>query len=186
MAADNQDMVSLLVQDHREVDALFAKLEDPGLSGEQQAGLVSSVTAELVRHSVAEEQWLYPTVRRVLDGGDDLADHEISEHAEVEETLKQLERAHPDDPGYREVVNKLIADVRHHVEEEEGDLFPRLREATTEAERAELGEKIQAAKRSAPTRPHPSSPSTPPANKVLDPGVGMIDRLRDALTGRNR
>ncbi|MCV2457821.1 hemerythrin domain-containing protein, partial [Streptomyces sp. ICN988] len=40
------------------------------------------------------------------------------------------------------------------------------------------------AKKTAPTRPHPSAPNTPPANKLLAPGAGMVDRARDLLTGR--
>jgi hemerythrin superfamily protein len=177
-------MIGVLVQDHHEVEELFAKLEGSPLADADRGMLVSSVTAELVRHAVAEEQWLYPTARRVLDDGDDVADHEIAEHSEVEDTLKQLERAHPEAPGYRELVAKLIGDVRHHIEEEENELFPRLKGVIGEAEMTELGGKIESAKRSAPTRPHPSSPDTPPANKLLAPGAGMIDRLRDFFSGR--
>lgn len=184
MADERRDMIGVLVQDHREVEELFAKLEGTPLADTERGILVSRVTAELVRHSVAEEQWLYPTARRVLKDGDDVADHEIAEHSEVEDTLKQLERAAPEAPGYRELVTKLIGDVRHHVEEEENELFPRLKAAIGEAEMLELGGKIESAKRSAPTRPHPSSPDAPPANKLLAPGVGMVDRLRDFLSGR--
>jgi hypothetical protein len=42
------------------------------------------------------------------------------------------------------------------------------------------------AKKMAPTRPHPAAPDTPPANKLLAPGAGLVDRLRDALTGRGK
>jgi hypothetical protein len=48
----------------------------------------------------------------------------------------------------------------------------------------ELGEKFEKSKKLAPTRPHPSAPDRPPANKILGPGVGLIDRMRDALSGR--
>ncbi|MFC7818964.1 hemerythrin domain-containing protein, partial [Streptomyces sp. NPDC057367] len=49
-----------------------------------------------------------------------------------------------------------------------------------------LGDKVRQAKKTAPTRPHPSAPDTPPANKLLAPGAGMVDRVRDALTGRGK
>ena len=67
---------------------------------------------------------------------------------------------------------------------EETDLFPRLQAACSEQELAELGAKVQQAKEMAPTRPHPSAPDTPPMNKVLGPPMGLVDRMRDALSGR--
>lgn len=48
----------------------------------------------------------------------------------------------------------------------------------------ELGEKTRRAKKTAPTRPHPSAPDTPPGNKLLGPGVGLVDRARDLISGR--
>ena len=84
-----------------------------------------------------------------------------------------------------ELLNKLMQDVRHHIEEEEGDLLPKLRAACSPEELADLGEKIQRAKKIAPTRPHPSAPSKPPANLILAPGTAFIDKIRDALSGRN-
>jgi hypothetical protein len=53
------------------------------------------------------------------------------------------------------------------------------------AKLVELGEKVQTAKKLAPTRPHPSAPHSELFHKTLGPGVGLIDRLRDKLTGRH-
>lgn len=183
MPEQQRDIVEVLTHDHREVEGMFVQLESTTSSG-QRADLVEQVTIELVRHSVAEEQWLYPTVREKLPDGDDLADHEIAEHSEVEETLKALESLEPESGEYISKVTMLITDVRHHINEEESDLFPKLVAASTIDELRDLGGKVERAKKTAPTRPHPSSPSEPPANKILTPGVGLIDRLRDALTGR--
>ena len=89
------------------------------------------------------------------------------------------------------MTGKLIDAIRHHVEDEEKDLLPKLRDACDAcdacdaAELRELGEKFEHAKKMAPTRPHPAAPDRPPANKILGPGVGLIDRMRDALSGRN-
>jgi hypothetical protein len=47
-----------------------------------------------------------------------------------------------------------------------------------------LAEQFQQAKKTAPTRPHPAAPDKPPANRIMDPGAGLIDRLRDALASR--
>lgn len=181
--SDQRDVVEVLTHDHREVEDLFGQLE-AAANREQLNDLVEKVTIELVRHSVAEEQWLYPAVREMLAEGDKLADQEMAEHAEVEQTLKDLEGMNAGERDYSDKVKTLIADVRQHVLEEEGELFPKLVAVSTAAQLEELGRKIETAKKMAPTRPHPSSPSRPPANKVLAPGVGLVDRLRDALSGR--
>ncbi|TDC93403.1 hemerythrin domain-containing protein [Saccharopolyspora aridisoli] len=180
------DLVAVLTSDHRAVDSAFEKYESGGLSEEQRRDLVDHIITELVRHSVAEEQYLYPAAREHLPGGDELADHEIEEHAEAEKLMKELERLEVSDPEFDEKVLELARDIRHHVEEEERGLFPRLQAACTVEELRHLGDKILEAKEHAPTRPHPSAPDTPPANMVLDRGAGMIDRLRDALSGRQR
>ncbi len=179
-----RDMIDVLIADHREVDALFTELERGGQSPEQRKRLVSVVIAELVRHSVAEEQYLYPTTREVLPDGDAEADHEIREHAEAEQMMKELEGLEVDDPRFDQTLASLISSIRHHISDEEGDLFPRLRQACSPAKLRELGRLIEAVKQLAPTRPHPSAPDTPPWNKILDPSAGLVDRIRDALSGR--
>lgn len=186
MSADDaqQDMIDVLVEDHREVRELFRHLQTGNGDPQHRRDLADAMTAELVRHSVAEEAYLYPTARAVLPDGDKEADHEIEEHAEVERLLKDLEGVPATDPRFDELTSKVIEDVGHHLEEEENDLFPRLREACTADQLVELGHKIQQAKKTAPTRPHPAAPDHPPFNKLLAPGAGLVDRLRDALTDR--
>jgi hemerythrin superfamily protein len=171
------------VTDHRAFEAVFAELEVSGDSRHRR-DLVEHVITELVRHSVAEEQYLYPTAREVLPDGDEVADHELAEHAEAEKVMKELEKTDSTDPKFTELVGTLIEDVRHHLEEEESDLLPKLRAACDAEQLRELGKKFENAKKMAPTRPHPSAPDRPPANKVLGPGVGLIDRMRDALSAR--
>lgn len=74
-----------------------------------------------------------------------------------------------------------IKDIRHHIDDEEKDLLPKLQQACSPEDLRDLGEKALRAKKFAPTRPHPSAPDRPPANLVLDAGAGLIDRLRDKL-----
>jgi hemerythrin superfamily protein len=179
--SDSDDMIVELVKDHDEVKELFTKIEASG-QDEQREQLIGEVITELVKHSVAEEQHLYPLAREVLDDGDALVDEELQEHAEAEEAMKQLEQLPSDDLQYEPTLSKLIADVRHHIEEEETHLFPRLRETCTPEQLDEAGDKIRRAKSMAPTHPHPSAPDTPPANRVAGPLAGLVDRVRDSLT----
>lgn len=179
-----RDVVDVLMTDHREVEAIFVELESRQGTPEHRRRLADVVIAELVRHSVAEEAYVYPAARKALPDGDQLAEHEIAEHADAERTMKELESLDPSEPRFDELLTKLTATIRHHVREEESDLFPRLRAACAREELVELAGKVEAAKKSAPTRPHPAAPDHPPANKLLAPGTGLVDRMRDALSGR--
>lgn len=92
----NDDIIAELVTDHREVEELFSKLETE-LSPEERQDALEEVITELVRHSVAEEAWLYPAVRERLADGNAIADKEVAEHLEVEQMMKQLEGEDPHD-----------------------------------------------------------------------------------------
>ncbi|MGK9465198.1 hemerythrin domain-containing protein (plasmid) [Streptomyces sp. G6] len=180
------DVVAELTTDHREVEELFGKIERLSPGDGQRKKYADQAVIELVRHSVAEEAYLYPAVRELLPDGDSVADKEIEDHAEAERTMKELEGVGADDPEFDRLIGELMTEIRSHVRDEEGNLFPQLRAATSEDELMKLGDKVRQAKKTAPTRPHPSAPDTPPANKLLAPGAGMVDRIRDALTGRGK
>ncbi|GAA2670528.1 hemerythrin domain-containing protein [Nonomuraea recticatena] len=184
---ERNDVIAVLVTDHREVEQMFTELEQMSEgAGEQAKTLAEKVVIELVRHAVAEEEYLYPTVREHVPDGGQLADQELAEHAEAEQTMKTLERLEPSDPEFWPTLRQLMEQIRHHIEGEENNLFPRLRQACPEEQLVELAGKVQQAKKMAPTRPHPAAPDTPPGNKLLAPGTGLVDRMRDALTGRGR
>jgi hemerythrin-like domain-containing protein len=182
-----QTVIEVLEHDHREVEHMFAEIEALPTGEHDRLGtLAEQVVTELVRHSVAEEEYLYPAVRKHLPGGDELADHEIAEHAEAEQTMKRVERLEPSDPDFIVQITTLMEQIRHHVQEEEGQLFPALAAACDRSDLEDLGEQVQRAKKVAPTRPHPSAPDRPPLNKLLGLGTGLVDRIRDSLTGRGK
>jgi hemerythrin superfamily protein len=180
------NIIEELIADHREVDSLFGNITALPTGDKERKRLVDEVTMELVRHSVAEEMYLYPAVREHVPGGEALADQELKDHADIEQTLKDLEGRDPDDPQFEELLQNLISEVSAHVRDEEQRLFPMLADACSAEQLNTLGDKIRTAKKVAPTRPHPSAPDTPPANKLLAPGAGLVDRVRDFVTGRGR
>src|SRR6266508_4433862 len=183
-ARDEPDVVDVLMADHREVEGIFAELEKPGGSPQRRRDLAQVVIAELVRHSTAEEQHLYPATREYLPDGDRIAEHELAEHARAEDVMHQLMKLDADEDTFNHLLAKLISDIRHHIQEEETKLFPRLRDACYRATLVQLGRKALAAEKVAPTRPHPAAPDTPPLNKLAAPVMGAVDRAADALTGR--
>ncbi|MFD7628685.1 hemerythrin domain-containing protein [Streptomyces sp. NPDC059851] len=179
------DVVEELTTDHDEVKDYFAQLRST-TEGQQRRQVADLLTIELVRHSVAEEQYLYPAVREHLDGGDRIADKEIADHTRTEQMLKELEELDPAGPEFDRRVDELHTEVLAHIKDEEENLFPALRHNCPQQVLDDLGDRIRRAKKLAPTRPHPGSPSTPPANKLLAPGLGLVDRARDLVTGRGK
>ncbi|WP_407563898.1 hemerythrin domain-containing protein [Streptomyces sp. 184] len=180
------DAIEELTTDHREVDDFFEQIRKAPHGSHERRRLLDQLTIELVRHSVAEEQHLYPAVREHLPMGGTIADKELADHADVEQMLKDLEGMDPEDPSFDPAVEKLQREVTAHIHDEETNLFVQLREVCGEDALQELGDKIRTAKKISPTRPHPSTPSTPPANRILDPGAGLVDRARDLVTGRGK
>jgi hemerythrin superfamily protein len=171
----------LLIQDHRTVDDLFTRYEGSSTgAAEQRREIVDEIIRELSVHAAIEEQVLYPTIRSEVPGGEALHQEALREHQEAKEILSDLESLSPGEAEFDTKVRSLIQDVRHHVEEEEGELFPKLREAVDAARLEEMGDSMERAKKVAPTRPHPKAPSTPPANLVAGPTAAVVDRARDA------
>lgn len=179
----DDDVVAELIVDHREVDELLAKLQGD-TSPEDRQDAMEHVITELVRHSVAEESYLYPAVEERVPNGQQIADKERADHQEVEELLKQLEGEDPHAPENRATLMKLVSQVHSHIADEEDNLFPAVRAVYSEQELRDLGDKVRTAKAAAPTRPHPHTPRGELARKTLGPMVGLVDRTRDLLTGR--
>ncbi|CAL9579856.1 hemerythrin domain-containing protein [Streptomyces sp. enrichment culture] len=180
------DVITELTTDHREVEELFTRITELPSGDPERKRLADQVTMELVRHSVAEEAYLYPAVREHLPNGDAIADKELEDHASAERTMKELEGCEADDARFDALITQLMAEIREHVADEETNLLPKLRDTCPQEKLEELGDKVRQAKKTAPTRPHPAAPDKPPANKLLAPGTGMVDRLRDALSGRGK
>jgi hemerythrin superfamily protein len=180
---DTPDVITVLRHDHQHVEELFGKVQDHARFGRRRKELADQVTIELIRHAVAEEQYVYPIVRNAA-GGQAVVDHALAVNVAAEALMKKLERLEPADEAFDQVLIELMAATRAHIADEETQVFPRLAATCLPMELRELGEKVQASKSIGPTRPHPSAPTTPPGNLIVAPVLGLIDRIRDALDHR--
>ncbi len=169
------DAISVLIADHRHVESLFAQAE----AGARRDETIKDIVREMSIHAAIEEQVFYPALRKELPDGDALADHAIEEHQEVKEILVQLDRGAGDET--QSLLSRLTTSVREHVKEEEADLFQRIQGAIKQDQLNEMGTAMAAAKKLAPTHPHPHAPTTPPGNVVAGAAAGVIDRARDAV-----
>jgi hemerythrin-like domain-containing protein len=188
------DVFEILRSDHAAVEQMLAALET---SPSHSAGAGSTVVAarrevaqrlviDSSRHEAAEEEYFWPTVRARLADGDTLADEAIAQEQEAKEALARLDKLDADQDEFDEVIAALIPAVRRHIEFEETQVWPFLRDALGGADARELGEKLAKAKEHGPTRPHPHTPASPGVLKAAGPGVAALDRLRDAAAGRGR
>ena len=184
----------MLTDDHRQVEELFVRFEKSGDGAhKRRQDLVQRITEALSIHASIEEEIFYPAARRfVADAGDDVLEA-LEEHHLVKLTLAELETMDPGHERYGAKVTVLIENVRHHVDEEEGELFPTIRKALDTAQLRKIGDELVAAKRTAPTRPHPEAPDTPPGNIVAQVLTAPLDaaanlnkaaarRVRDIVT----
>jgi hemerythrin-like domain-containing protein len=179
--ADEPDLVDVLVADHDELRTLVADLAASG--GDDQDRLTVTI-AELSRHLVVEEDYLYPAVREVVPDGVPLANDALAASAETERLAQHIERTSSTDTDRAGLVRSLTDAVHRHIETTERTLFPPLRQHCPPAQLRHLAGQAMMAKRTAPTRPHPHDPRTPPLNQIVTPGIGLVDRVRDALSGR--
>jgi len=180
---NSTDVVDELTTDHREVAALLDELletSDPGT----RRDMADTAITELVRHSVAEEMYVYPAMREHLPDGEKTVEHDVEEHKELERTMKELEGCDAEDHRFMELVRQLRGELRHHATDEENEQFPQLRARIPAEKLVQMRDQVQTAKRVAPTRPHPSAPNSEVFHKMVGPGVGLMDRVRDKLTGR--
>ncbi len=187
MADQQRDVIEVLEHDHREVEQMFAELESlRGASTEdaiaRRKAVTEQVTIELVRHSVAEEVLVYPQVEKKVSAEE--VEHARKEHAEAEETLHRLEKLDADDPAFDDNLAALMGEIRHHIEDEEGEMFAHMRQVLPADELRTLGARVEAFKKVAPTRPHPNVPNEPLARTAAGPAASLFDRMRDLATGR--
>jgi len=176
----SQDAIAVLTADHRDVESLFTKYEKAGARAfKTKRTLVDNIVRELVVHASIEQSVLYPTIRRELPDLESDVLEALEEHDVVTWELSELDGLDPAAERFDPKVRVLMENVRHHVKEEEGDLFPAVRAGLGRDRLHDLGDELQAARGVAPTRPHPRSPDSPPASVVPDLVAHVVDRARD-------
>ncbi|MEV4659789.1 hemerythrin domain-containing protein [Micromonospora sp. NPDC049301] len=166
-----RSIADIVDREHQQLLALLDQLTGPDAT--PQEGL-AVLTAALSRHLSAEEQYLLPAVRAALPDAAERVDAELNADAALLATLKALS-----DDSLSDVVER----VRRHVDGV-GALVAGLRAVASEEELIRLGNRLEIAEEAAPTRPHPGTPATPPWNRIVEPAVGVVDKVRDAVTRR--
>ena len=136
-----RDAIALLKQDHRTVSALFEEFEKA--DEEEQSTIAQRVCQLLTVHAQIEEELLYPAAKEAFEGeeeSEDLVNEAEVEHGSAKELIAKIEGMSSGDEHFKATVTVLSEYIKHHVKEEEGELFPQLKK--TELDLKELGSRL--------------------------------------------
>jgi hemerythrin superfamily protein len=180
----SMDAITLLRADHKTVEQLFKRFEKAGGRAHvEKRQIVDRIIEELSVHAAIEEQLFYPVARATVPSTEDVVLESLEEHHIVKWVLSELVDLSPSDERFDAKVTVLIENVRHHVKEEEQEFFPKVRDRLGRKALSVLGDALNDAKKTAPTKPHPRSPDEPPGNAVVGAIAGVVDRVGDNISG---
>ncbi len=138
------DAIELLKSDHDKVNMLFKRFEQGG-STQEFDQLYSELDQELSLHANIEEQIFYPAVRQYPELAD-LVKEAYQEHAEAKQKLSQIKTLDNTSAEWGQQMTALMQAIQHHVQEEESEMFPKVREVMDQDQLQQLGQQLQQAK----------------------------------------
>ncbi|MYR42746.1 hemerythrin domain-containing protein [Streptomyces sp. SID5910] len=160
----SHDVVELILRDHRRMEDLFRTLRN--VQADRAAALAEFANL-LIAHASAEEDKVYPALRRYKNVDDDDVDHSVHEHEEGNEALLALlEVEDTASQEWEDKLEELVTAVNHHADEEERTLINDARENVADERRAELGKAFQEARA-----------------RYLDAGCGSVENVRKLVAG---
>ncbi|HYN30901.1 MAG TPA: hemerythrin domain-containing protein [Dermatophilaceae bacterium] len=163
----SEDAIVILKEDHKLIRALFREFQKDGTTDTRKGKIVDEVIELLTMHTYIENEVMYPQVRTLLPDLEQDVLESYEEHHVADVLVMELTALSPENERFEPKMSVLIENVTHHVEEEEQDWFPKVREGLTRTQLREIGQELLAAKERAPR-----SPAQPGAlKKVVDAGI---------------
>jgi hemerythrin superfamily protein len=151
-----QTALTMLKTDHDKVKKLFRRFEDADPAEKKE--IVREALEELKVHAAIEEQVFYPSLRQEMEDEDGLMDEADEEHHVAKFLIAELEQMQGDEDHWEAKFTVLAENVRHHIKEEEGEIFPKARK--TNIDFTALGEQLAELKRSFQEQGVPYDPET--------------------------
>lgn len=159
------DAIVILKDDHKEIRRAFKEFEEAGDGALKTKGrLVDRIIELLTMHTYIENEVMYPRVRALVPALEDDVLESYEEHHVADVLVMELVGMKPSDERFTAKATVLIENVRHHMEEEETEWFPQVREALGRKALQEIGAELLEAKKRAPRKP--SEPSA--LKKTID------------------
>ena len=186
MADQQQDVLEALSSEHRGIERAWslAETDDRSVEADQRLGELDreELVAMVVRHFVAEEQYLLPLVRRELSDGDALADDGFAQNRTCENALRLLEDDKLDPSQLEEAMDQARRILADHIRVQERTLFPALAQKVGRDELVALTDDVLGVEQIAPDRPRRVASDSPAVSKAETLVQGFVDHVRDALT----
>ena len=148
------DAIVLLKQDHKEIRRLFRSFEKAGDdAAKTKATLVDQILELLTVHTYIENEGMYPRVRALVPDLEDDVLESYEEHHVADVLTMELATMSPDDERFTAKTTVLIENVEHHMDEEEQEWFPKVRDALGRKQLQEIGSEMIELRKKAPRRP---------------------------------
>ena len=171
------DVVGVLLTQHARIRDLFAEVKEA--EGERRQQKFDELRGLLAVHETAEEMIVRPVAKKAASEREATARN--SEEKEANRVLSELEKMEVTSDEFRRMLGELESSVSEHANLEERDEFPALIDHCSEDERSQMGSRLLAAERAAPTHPHPTAAGSTPAQWTVGPFASLVDRARDAI-----
>lgn len=175
----DQDVVELLIAQHKEIKRLFSKVAKA--SGDEKRQLFEELVRLLAVHETAEEEVVHPTARGKIKNGDEVVEGRLQEEDEAKHALAELYDMGVDHQDFDSRLAMLATSVIEHATNEEKMEFPQLRKSVDGNDLRKMADAVRAAEALAPTRPHPMTGESAVANLLAGPPMAVFDRMRDAV-----
>jgi hemerythrin superfamily protein len=177
-----EDVVSFLKAQHEEIKSRFQQVLSA--TGEQRQEAFDGLRRLLAVHETAEEEVVHPRARKVVASGESVVDARLAEENEAKKVLTELEKLDVDSVEFEQQFTTFRQDVIAHAEAEEREEFAQLQLELDDQQLERMRNAVKLAEATAPTRPHPGVESAK-ANMLAGPFASMLDRARDAITGKS-
>jgi len=152
------DAIVLLRHDHKQIKRLFREFEQAGERATKTKGsIVAKIIEALTVHTYLENEVMYPEVRKLLPELEDDVLESYEEHHVADVLCVELSMLSPDHERFEAKATVLIEIVEHHIEEEEQDWFPKVREGLGRKQRQRIGDQMLELRKNAPTTPRQPS-----------------------------
>jgi hemerythrin-like domain-containing protein len=163
------DAIVLLKDEHQQIRKTFTEFEKAGEGAVAAKGrIVDRIIELLTVHTYIENEVMYPRVRELLPSVEDDVLESYEEHHVADVLVMELAAMKPDDERFVAKTTVLIENVRHHIEEEEKEWFPKVREGLGRKVLQELGAEMVEKRKKAPKRPSQPSALKKTIDAVID------------------
>ncbi|MEU5928612.1 hemerythrin domain-containing protein [Streptomyces antimycoticus] len=176
------DVVAILLEQHARIRDLFTEVKSTEGTHKQQA--FDELRALLAVHETAEEMIVRPVAEDTI--GKDEAEARNREEAEANKVLAQLEKMDLTSSDFDAQLAAFEQAVIAHAEHEEREEFPGVHAGRSEEQLRNMGTRLRAAEKVAPTHPHPAAAGSPTAQWTVGPFASLVDRTRDAINEATR